>query len=149
MTEIVDYEIATANTDLGPPPKLRRKLVVLPEWPNPRGKANAFYECELSTGEHSRVLASHREYDEHGQIVKVLNTGGDVRLLQATTRDGSWNKVWPTVEKAHEVLDGVGRSVTNKLIEAANWANYDGADNPDEASKSAEGNSETSSPKDD
>ena len=98
------------------PPKLRREKIVLPEWLNPRGKANAFLLWELSTGEHGEFDASDKVFDEHGQVVRLIPIGWDVRFLAYTVRDGSGNRIWPTIEQAQPKLKPAAKSITNKMV---------------------------------
>lgn len=141
----VDYEVVSSASQLGDLPKLRRELVVLPEWPTKRGKASAFWQYELSTGEHGEFDISDQVYDEAGNILRVLRGGRIIRFLARTTRDGDGNRVWPTTDAAEQALDQAGKSITNKLLQAANRVNYEDAPSAAAALKSAEGNSEETS----
>lgn len=138
----VDYEVITNASQIGEPPAMRRELVVLPELKNRNGKASAFYEYELSTGEHGEFDISDRVFDEFGQVTRVKRGGRDVRFLAYTTRDGDGNRIFHTLDQAEATLNRWGKSITNKMLQAANKANYGEDTSAEEAAKSAEGNSE-------
>ena len=141
--EDVDYEICSADSELGNAPELRTKLVVFPEWPNKRGKPTAFLQQELTHGEHEEFELSDRVYDKVGQVTRLKIGGKDYRYLARTTRDGDGQRIWATDEACEKRLKPLGQNITNKLIAAANWCNYGDEDNSskDEAVADAEGKS--------
>lgn len=143
----VDYVIVSRAGQAGPPPKLRRELIVLPEWRNPEGKANAFLEWELGTVEHGKFELSDRVFDEAGRVIRFTHISREIRMLAFTTRDGDGHRVWPTIEAAEAELELAGNSITNKLIALAQKMNYGdpNVSTVDDALKSAEGKSEETS----
>lgn len=135
--------IVSSITQFPEPPPLRRELVLLSELPkDSEGNTLAVYEYELNTGEHGEFDISDRIFDEFGQVVRVKRGGRDVRFLAYCTRDGDGNRVFHTLEQAEATLNRWGKSITNRMLQAANKANYGDASSVDEASASAEGNSE-------
>lgn len=143
----VDYEVVSRPGQAGAPPKLRSELIVLPEWKNARGKANAFLQWELGTVEHGKFELSDRVFDEAGRVIRFTHISREIRMLAFTTRDGDGHRVWPTIEAAEEELALVGNSITNKMIGLAQRLNYGdpNAVSADEALKSAEGKSDETS----
>jgi hypothetical protein len=136
-----DCEIVSSISELAAPPPPRRERVNLPELKKKNGKGSAFWEYELLTGEHGDFDISDKVFDEFGQVVRIKRGGRDVRFLALTTRDGDGNRVFQTFEQAETTLNTWGKSITNKLLQAANKANYGEASSEDEAAASAEGNS--------
>lgn len=142
MAAEVDYEITGADSELGEAPELETKVVVFPKWLNKRKKATAFVMHELTHGEHETFELSDRVWDKLGNAIRFKVGGKDYRWLQATTRDGDGNHVWATAEACEKRLKPLGRSITNKMIAAANKVNYGDAISAEEAESSAEGKSE-------
>lgn len=138
----VDYEIVSSDSELGDAPELRKELVILPEWPNKRGKATAFYQYELTTGEHDELDLSDKVFDKSGNIVRIKRGNFPYEYLSRTTRDGDGQRVWQTAEACEKRLKPLGKYITNKMIAAANKANYGDAVTADEAESDAEGKSE-------
>lgn len=143
----VDYEVVGSAAQAGKPPELRSELVILPEWLNPRGKANAFWQWELSHGDHAEFERSDKVYDEAGRVIRFTSVSYAVRFLAYTTRDGDGNRIWPTIDQAEKALAGVGNSIINKMVGVANEMNYGDPKAKDaaEAAESAEGKSEETS----
>lgn len=139
----VEYEIASSPSDLGPAPELGKKLIVLPEWRKPNGKANAFVAHELSTGEHDEFDRSDKVYDKFGQVTRLKVGSKQYEWLARTMRDGDGQRIWHSAESCEETLKPVGKLITNKMVAAANQINYgDDASTPDEAAEDAEGKSD-------
>lgn len=145
MSDEVDYEVVCSAGDLGDPPALKSKLVVLPEWRRKNGKATAFYQHELNTGEHDDFELSDKVFDKLGNITRYKRTGRDFRWLARTTRDGNGNRIWHTDEECEAALKPLGKSITNKMVAAANEVNYGdpATGSADDAVSDAEKNSET------
>lgn len=148
----VKYRVISSVNEIESVSELRRELVILPEVrvKNPDGKgtvAAAFWQYELDTGEHGEYDISDREFDENGNVVKIKRGGRDVAFLAFTTRDGDGQRVFHTIAAAEATLKRWGKSVTNRMLIAAQKANYGDGDvtNADEAEKRAEGNSEETS----
>lgn len=141
----IEYEFVTNSNQVGDAPKLRREPVILPEWPRKNGKASAYYMYELSTGEHGELDVSDQVLDENNQVVRFKGIAWAIRFLAFCTRDPGGNRIWPTIEQAEEVLAPLGKSITNKMVQAAQKANYGDASSAKEAAERAEGNSEETS----
>jgi hypothetical protein len=138
----VKFAVVSSISQFGEPPPLRRELVLLPELPKDvEGNTLAVYEYELNTGEHGQYDISDRVFDEFGQVVRVKQGGRDVRFLAYCTRDADGNRIFQTLDQAEATLNRWGKSITNKMLQAANKANYGDSSSADEAEASAEGKS--------
>lgn len=141
----VKYRIISNDSELNnaPVPALKTELTVLEEWLLDDGDAIAFVMHELTTGEHDEFDLSDKVFDKAGQIIRFKTGGKNYRWLARTTRDGDGNRVWPTDEACEARLKPLGKSLTNKMVTAANKVNYgDDAESADEAEVDAEGKSE-------
>jgi hypothetical protein len=129
----VDFEIVTSARQLGPPPALRRELVVLPEIRTTSGKATALYEYELSAKDFSAYQETSRVYVA-GEFRSVTFKDEEIRFLAFTTRDENGNRLWHSTDAAIAQLGMYGRTSLQKLVAAANRVNSASV-------SSAEGNS--------
>jgi len=144
MSEVKYRIISTdAELDNAPPPDLNKELVILEDWLLEDGSCVAYVMHELSTGEHDDFDRSDKVYDKFGQVVRLKVGSKQYEFLARCTRDGDGQRVWQNAEACEKRLKPLGKSITNKMVTAANKANY-GDDNttPDEAVADAEGNSE-------
>lgn len=137
----VDYEIVSSDSELGDAPELRKELVVLETWLRKNGKVTAFYECELTTGEHDDLDLSPNVFDKAGNVVRIKRGTHTYEYLSRTTRDGDNQRVWASAEECEKRLKPLGKYITNKMIAAANAANYGDAISADDAESDAEGKS--------
>lgn len=141
----VKYRIISSDAELdsAPAPELNKELVVLEDWLLEDGSCVAYVMHELSTGEHDDFDRSDKVYDKFGQVVRLKVGSKQYEFLARCTRDGDGQRVWQNAEACEKRLKPLGKSITNKMVTAANKANY-GDDNttPDEAVADAEGNSE-------
>jgi hypothetical protein len=138
----IDYEIVSLDSELGDGPELRKELVVLETWLRKNGKVTAFWEAELTTGEHDDLDLSSQVFDKAGNIVRIKRGGYTYEYLSRTTRDGDNQRVWASAEECEKRLKPLGKYITNKMVAAANKANYGDAINADDAESDAEGKSE-------
>ena len=133
-----DGELASAKV-----PDLNKDLVVLDEWLLDDGDCVAFVMHELSTGEHDEFDDSDKVYDKFGNVIRIIRGMKQYEWLARTTRDGDGQRVWQSGEAAKARLKPLGKSITNKMVAAANKVNYgDDASSADEAVEDAEGKSE-------
>jgi hypothetical protein len=132
-----------AELDKAKAPDLKQEPVILEEWLLEDGYCVGFVMCELPTGEHDDFELSDRVFDKFGNVVRIKRGTKQYEFLARTARDGDGQRVWATAEACEKRLKPLGKSITNKMVAAANKANY-GDDNtsPDEAVADAEGNSE-------
>jgi hypothetical protein len=133
----VDFEILTNANQLAPPPPLRVEEVVLPGVKLKNGKAAKVFCHELTALEYDEFQDTGRVYDKTGALVSANIRNEDLRFLAFTVRDHHGNRIWHTVEACKAQLGQYGKSVTSRLMVAANKANFGDAD--------AEGNSDGSS----
>jgi len=138
----VDYEIVSSDSELGDAPELKTELVVLSEWPNRNGKATAFVMHEMNTGEHDEFDLSDKVFDKGGNLIRFKRGGRDYEYLARCTRDGDGQRIWQNAEACEKRLKLLGKSITNKMVTAANKVNYGDATSADEAEGDAEGKSE-------
>ena len=148
----VKYRIVSSDAELdkATTPTLKKELVILDEWQikadDGEMYAVAYVMCELSTGEHDEFDRSDKVFDKFGQVTRLKVGSKQYEWLARTTRDGDGQRVWHTAEAAEKRLKPLGKSITNKMVTAANKVNYgDDAESADEAVASAEKNSEETS----
>lgn len=120
-SEDVEFEFISSARQLGPPPKLRTKLVDVPDWVTPKGKGARFLVSEVTQGDYVDYVESGRTYE--GNVARYSAADDDVRLLAFTVRDKNGNRIWPTIEAAKAQLNPVGKSCLNLLLNAANEIN--------------------------
>jgi hypothetical protein len=133
-----------AELDKAKAPELKQEPVILEEWLLDDGYCVGFVMQELSTGEHDDFDRSDKVYDGFNQVIRLKPPGTrQYEWLARTTRDGDGQRVWVNAEDCRKRLEPLGKSITNKMVTAANKVNYgDDNTNPDEAVADAEGNSE-------
>ncbi len=136
-----DHELDKATA-----PELRKELVILDTWlikgDDGQEYAVAYVMHELPTGEHDEFDRSDKVYDKFGQVIRLKVGSRHYEWLARTTRDGDGQRVWHNAEECRKRLEPLGKYITNKMVTAANKANYgDGNTTPDEAVADAEGNS--------
>lgn len=145
----VKYRIISTDSELdkATAPELRKELVVLETWLLEDGFAVAYVMHELPTGEHDDFDRSDKVFDKFNQVVRLKPPGDkQYEWLARTTRDSDGQRVWHNAEDCKKRLKPLGKYITNKMVTAANKANYgDDAESADEAVASAEGNSEETS----
>lgn len=138
----VKYRIISSDSELASAkaPELREELVILEGWLLSDGSAVALYEHELSTGDHDAFDMSDKVFDKFGQVIRLTRGLKQYEFLARTTRDGDGQRIWQSAEECKARLEPLGKSVTNKLVTAANKVNYnDDAESADEAVEDAEG----------
>lgn len=126
-------------------PELNKVPVILEDWLLDDGYCVGFVMHELPTGEHDEFDQSDKVYDKFNQVIRLKPPGyRQYEFLARTTRDGDGQRVWNNAEDCKKRLEPLGKSITNKMVQAANKANYgdDNNSSPDEAVADAEGNSE-------
>lgn len=138
----VEYEIVSSDSELGDAPELGKKLLVIPKWRRKDGRATAFVMHELTTGEHDDFELSDRVFDTVGNVTRIKRGSKQYEWLARTTRDGDGNRVWQSAEDCEKRLKPLPKSITTQMILAADKINYGDASSADEATSSAEGNSE-------
>ena len=145
----VKYRIVSSDSELdkATAPALRKELVILDEWQikadDGEMYAVAYVMHELPTGEHDEFDRSDKVFDKFNQVVRLKPPGDkQYEWLARTTRDGDGQRVWHNAEDCKKRLKPLGKSITNRMVMAANKANYRDGESADEAVASAEGNSE-------
>jgi hypothetical protein len=144
----VRYRIVSSDAELdkATAPALRKELVILETWLLEDGSAVAYVMHELPTGEHDEFDRSDKVFDKFGQVIRLKPPGDkNYEFLARTTRDGDGLRVWHNAEDCKKRLKPLGKYITNKMVTAANKANYGDSESPDGAMASAEGNSEEAS----
>lgn len=149
----VKYRIISTDSELdkATTPELRKELVILETWlikdDDGAEYAVAYVMHELPTGEHDDYDRSDKVFDKFNQVVRLKPPGDkQYEWLARTTRDSDGQRVWHNAEDCKKRLKPLGKYITNKMVAAANKANYgDDADTADEAVASAEKNSEETS----
>lgn len=138
------YRIISTDSELDKAikPALKSELVVLDEWLMDDGYAVAVYEHELTTGEHDELDLSDKVFDKANNIVRFKRGWHTWEYLSRTTRDGDGQRVWASAKECKDRLESLGKSITNKLVAAANKVNYGDTTSADEAESDAEGKSE-------
>ena len=139
------YRIVSSDGELdaAPRPALKQELLVLEEWDLGGGECAAFVMHELSTGEHDDFDLSDKVFDKSGNLVRIKRGSRNYEWLARTTRDGDGQRVWQTAQACEDRLKPLGKSITNKMVAAANKVNYgDDASSPGEAVEDAEGKSD-------
>lgn len=120
--EDIEYELVLNVGQLGPPPELRREMVVLSSWKTASGKAAAFWAYELSAADYGAFVETGRVYKD-GVFKRYDSASEDVRFLAFTLCDASGNRLWNTVEAAKVQLGRLGKGELNLLLAAANRVN--------------------------
>lgn len=137
------YRIISSDSELdkAEAPELKEELVVLDEWLI-EGEAVAFYEHEMSHGEHEDFELSDKVFDKQGNFLRIKRGGRAYEYLSRCTRDGDGQRVWASAEACEKRIKPLGKSVTSKMVAAADKANYGGNSSAEEAESDAEGKSE-------
>lgn len=139
MSEEIKGRFITNPSQLGPPPKLRRKIVELPEWKLSDGGYAQFYVHELTALEHVEYQRSMRKY-ENGRHVGVDTENADLKLLSFILRDPHGNRPWPTPEASVSFFNAYSARSLEPIFDV-----YNGLPHVDESVEDIEGKSEKTS----
>lgn len=114
--------LITSVRELGPPPPLRKEVVVITEWKTTSGDPAKFLVWELTAADYAEYVESGWVYRD-GQRQRYDNKDEDIRLLAFVIRDQHGNRLWHTVESAKAQLGQLGKASLNLLLNAASRAN--------------------------
>lgn len=132
--------VLTSASQLPKAPKLRRKLVSLPELPDDKGEPTDVWVSELTAALYEAWRESGRVY-VNGELSSVTLKDNDARFLAFTVRDPQNNRIWATPEDAVAQLNEYGRGIIAKLVMESNKVNEvnakDAEKNSDETQNAA------------
>ena len=123
VDEDVEFELITSARQVGAPPALRTKEVILKEWPTTSGKAAKFIMSEVTASDYDALIRAAWLYNPDGSRKRYVAEDQDIRLIAWTAVDQHGNRLWPTIEAARAQLRPLGKATLDVLLNAANEVN--------------------------
>jgi hypothetical protein len=124
VDEELEFELITSARQLGAPPALRTKEVIVREWKTATSKKAAkFIVSEVTASDYDALVRAAWTYNSDGSRKRYLADDADIRLVAWTVVDQHGNRLWSTVEAAKSQLRPLGKGTLDILLNAANEVN--------------------------
>lgn len=122
--EELEFELITSARQLGTPPALRTKEVIVKDWKTATSKKAAkFIIAELTASDYDALIRAAWTYNSDGSRKRYVAEDQDIRLVAFTAVDPHGNRLWSTIDAAKAQLRPLGKASLDLLLNAANEVN--------------------------
>ena len=122
--EELEFELITSARQLGTPPALRTKEVIIRDWKTATSKkASKFIVSEVTASDYDALVRAAWTFNPDGSRKHYQAEDSDIRLVAWTVVDPHGNRLWSTIEAAKAQLRPLGKATLDILLNAANEVN--------------------------